>query len=263
MNSKKPPHDPPKHPRSAPATPAATPIELPLNAQALPIAMGALAASQVALASDPKSAQQIWQALVKTPGIGISMCDAGGQLLFVNETCSYLFSDSTQVEYLGKSIADFHPPAFVQERLALIQRVIQENRPCRIEHIYHGRRIVSTIWPIRDKMPPFDRVLVISQPGPNSLDALTLGDSIETVESSFIDLGPLNTLTRRELEVAILLGQGLTIPKVAATLHRSPKTIERHREAIGRKLSMRSQAELVHLITCMGLELKHANLERY
>ncbi len=211
----------------------------------------------------PLALQEIWLALSQTPGIGVSITDSRGKLLFVNDTSLVMFSGDSNIDYHGKSISDFHPPKFVEERLALIQRVLKENKPISIDHIYNGRRICSTVWPIRDHTPPFDRALVVSRP--SACDALEqlIPSSIETIETSYIDLGPLSVLTRRELEVAVLLGHGLTVPKVAATLHRSPKTIERHREAIGKKLSMHSQAELVHLITCMGLELKHIELQRY
>lgn len=208
--------------------------------------------------------REIWLALSQTPGIGVSITDSQGNLLYVNDTALVLFSGSSQVDYHGKSIADFHPQAFVDERLSLIARVLKENKPIGIDHIYNGHRIYSTIWPIRDRTAPFNRVLVITRPttAQAEIDRL-IPNEIETIETSHIDLGPLGVLTRRELEVAVLLGHGLTVPKVAATLHRSPKTIERHRESIGKKLSMRSQAELVQLVTCMGLELKHIALERY
>lgn len=205
----------------------------------------------------------IWLAMSKTPGIGVSIVDSEGRLLFVNDTTLVLFSGDSSTDYHGKSIADFHPPAFVQERLEMIRRVLAENKPIAIDHVYRGRRITSTLWPIRDKTAPFNRVLVVTRPASQAaLDELIPND-IETIETKHIDLGQLSVLTRRELEVAVLLGHGLTVPQVAATLHRSPKTIERHREAIGKKLCMHSQAQLVQLITWMGLELKHVSLERY
>lgn len=211
---------------------------------------------------NPVAFQDIWLALASTPGIGVSMVDSDGHLLFVNNTTCALFSGDATIDYRGKSIGDFHPPAFVEERLAMIGRVLKENKPIAIDHIYRGRRIASTLWPIRDRVAPYSRVLVVSRPSALALDQMISSD-IETIETSHIDLGTLNVLTRRELEVAVLLGHGLTVPQAAATLHRSPKTIERHREAIGKKLCMHSQSELVQLVTWMGLELKHISLERY
>lgn len=205
---------------------------------------------------------ETWLALAQTPGVGVSITDSQGRLLFVNNTSLVLFSGSADTDYEGKFIADFHPPEFVAERLALIGRVIKENKPLSIRHIFNGTPISSTVWPIRDKTPPFNRALVISRPGPVlEVDAL-LPTSVETFDTEYIGLGPLSVLTRRELEVLVLLGHGMSVPRAAAILHRSPKTVERHKESIGKKLSLRGQSELVYLVTTMGLELSDAQLKR-
>ena len=208
--------------------------------------------------------ESIWMALSQTPGVGVSITDAEGNLVFVNDTTQALFSESTQIAYEGKTIADFHPPEFVVERLAMIQRVLKEGKPLAIRHIYHGRRIESTIWPIRDHSPPFNRVIVVSREAPHELDAPSLGpDIIETATTNYIDLGPLDILSKRELEVLVLLGNGLSVPRAAALLHRSPKTIERHKASIGKKLQLKGQAEMVAIVTSVGLEISDAKLKRY
>lgn len=205
---------------------------------------------------------ETWLALAQTPGVGVSITDAQGRLLFVNDTTLVLFSGSPDIEYDGKYIADFHPPEFVAERLALIGKVIKDNKPLSIRHIYHGNPITSTVWPIRDKTPPFNRALVISRPGPVLEVDTKVPNAVESFETEYIDLGPLSVLTRRELEVLVLLGHGMSVPRAAAILHRSPKTVERHKESIGKKLALRGQSELVYLVTSMGLELSHAQLKR-
>ena len=60
-------------------------------------------------------------------------------------------------------------------------------------------------------------------------------------------------LTARELEVFTLLGHGMSVPRVAKLLHRSPKTIERHKCAIAKTLNVNSQAEMVAVVTSVGL----------
>jgi len=204
----------------------------------------------------------LWQTLSTTPGIGVSITDAEGRLIFVNDMSQVLFSEKSGLDYLGKRISDYHPPEFVKERLAMIRRVLDENQPLSIEHIYHGRRIESTVWPIRDSLPPHDRVIVITrtfsaQSPPGGLQAP------EMLPSEFIDLGPLSVLTKRELEVLVLLGHGMSVPSAAEMLHRSPKTIERHKTAIGQKLNISGQAEMVAIVSKVGLELGDAELKRY
>lgn len=209
---------------------------------------------------DPAS---LWKALSMTPGVGVSIMDTEGALVFVNDTSQLLFFNRVGVDYRGKTVHDFHPPGFCRERIDMIRRVIAEQKPLVIKHIYYGRRIESTIWPINDKKPPFNRVVVITHNQATGPLAVDPPNDFETIETRFIGLGPLDVLTQRELEVLVLLGHGMNVPAAAAALHRSPNTVQRHKEAISRKLSLSGQAELVALVASMGLELDHAHLERY
>lgn len=205
----------------------------------------------------------LWTALTNSPGVGVSVIDRRGGLVFVNDTSQLLFFNRVGADYRGKSLEDFHPPAFCEERIAMIVRVLDEGRPLGIRHIYFGRRIESTLWPITDAAPPLDRVIVVSHnmaPGPAAAQTEA---GFETIDSDFIGLGPLNVLTQRELEVLVLLGHGLSVPEAAAMLHRSPKTIESHKDAVSRKLHVSGQAELVTLVASMGLEFSDTKRQRY
>lgn len=63
----------------------------------------------------------------------------------------------------------------------------------------------------------------------------------------------LASLTPREREVLILIGQGLSIPKIAERLYRSVKTVESHRLSLGRKLNVSNRVELTRLAIQGGL----------
>ena len=52
-------------------------------------------------------------------------------------------------------------------------------------------------------------------------------------------------LTDRELEVLRLIGQGFNTGQIAEHLHRSPKTVDVHRQNIKQKLELESAADLV------------------
>ncbi|WP_283430990.1 PAS and helix-turn-helix domain-containing protein [Neorhodopirellula lusitana] len=207
---------------------------------------------------DPAS---LWSAMTQSKGIGVCVTDAEGRLLFVNDTAMVLFSKESNIEYQGKSISDFHSPQYVKERLTMIGRVLDEGRPLAMNHVYHGKRIHSTVWPIRDTKPPFNRVVVVSKTEAGLLFDQS-PETVELIETQFIDFGPLDVLTKREVEVAILLGHGMSVPKVAKLLHRSPKTIERHKSSITQKLKLRGQAELIMTISEMGLDLDDLKLQR-
>ncbi|WP_312846019.1 helix-turn-helix transcriptional regulator [Streptomyces sp. WAC05374] len=63
----------------------------------------------------------------------------------------------------------------------------------------------------------------------------------------------LAELTARELEVAGLVGQGLSNQDIAARLHLSRRTVEAHLSSIYRKASVPSRAALAGLMTRVGL----------
>jgi len=70
------------------------------------------------------------------------------------------------------------------------------------------------------------------------------------IEASFQNPGesgldPYDTLTERERLVLLLAGEGSTNPEIAKRLYISPRTAETHRANLMRKLSLRSQTDLV------------------
>ncbi len=54
----------------------------------------------------------------------------------------------------------------------------------------------------------------------------------------------VESLSACELEVFRLIGQGVSTRQIAHRLHRSPHTVEAHRQAIKRKLNLHTAAEL-------------------
>ena len=62
------------------------------------------------------------------------------------------------------------------------------------------------------------------------------------------EVSPADELTPHELQVALLVADGLTNREVAAALFLSPKTIEHHLSIIYRKLGLRSRAQLAALL---------------
>ena len=64
---------------------------------------------------------------------------------------------------------------------------------------------------------------------------------------------PPDPLTPRELEVVKLIAEAHTTDQIAAVLTLSPRTVERHRENIMRKLGMRDRVELTRYAIRRGL----------
>ncbi|MEM1109083.1 MAG: LuxR C-terminal-related transcriptional regulator [Planctomycetota bacterium] len=76
----------------------------------------------------------------------------------------------------------------------------------------------------------------------------------------------ISELTQREQEVLALIGRGYSIPKIAEKLYRSQKTIETHRQSLGRKLGASNRVELARIAIQVGLaplEVDASNLAGY
>lgn len=149
--------------------------------------------SQASLATsrlDPPelNSSAVWRALAGTPGVGVCIMDVEGRLLFINETATVLFIDESIEDYQGRLISEFQPKLYVEERLAMIARVLSESRPMVIRHIFLARRIESTVWPVYDKTPPCNRVIVVTRQACGGEDVGMSTHQCETIETNFIDL---------------------------------------------------------------------------
>jgi len=100
---------------------------------------------QTSLNPEITSLNTAWQAVSRTPGIGVGITDLEGRLLFLNDTTKLLFFGSAHVDYVGKSASDFFVEEFVEEHLALFHRVIKEEKPLRFTEILFGRPIESIL----------------------------------------------------------------------------------------------------------------------
>jgi DNA-binding NarL/FixJ family response regulator len=77
------------------------------------------------------------------------------------------------------------------------------------------------------------------------VDAISLSDALraaETAVSPGRDDEPASDLTPRERQVIALVAEGRTSREIALLLRVTPRTVEAHRENIGRKLGIRTVA---------------------
>lgn len=197
------------------------------------------------------------QVFASDPGMGVAMVGPDGEIIFASESAIALFGADPNQNVQGRYIDDFFHPEFARERLGWIQRVCEQQQPLTVRHIYQGKHIVSTLLPT-SAAPDNDRVLIVSRlASPDDPPA-----NVEEVKSDLLDLGKLSSLSDRELEVMVLLGHGRSVPETARLLHRSPRTIERHKEQIGHKLGASTIAEIVKIVSKLGLTVDHLQLKR-
>lgn len=78
-------------------------------------------------------------------------------------------------------------------------------------------------------------------------------DNAPSARGLRISASDLSQLTPREREVLALIGQGLSSKEIAGWLHRSIKTVQTHRSALGRKLGASNRVELARIAIHTGL----------
>jgi DNA-binding NarL/FixJ family response regulator len=67
------------------------------------------------------------------------------------------------------------------------------------------------------------------------------------------EASPLESLSSRELEVALMLARGLAVNEVANRLHLSAKTVSTYKQRLFEKLGVQHTIALAHLLAVHGL----------
>lgn len=79
-------------------------------------------------------------------------------------------------------------------------------------------------------------------------DPLLRAVAVLSLRNSAWQAPAMNTLTKRERDVAALLGRGAQTKEVAVRLGISPHTVRRHTEKVFSKLNVRNRASLARLV---------------
>ena len=88
------------------------------------------------------------------------------------------------------------------------------------------------------------------------LDASFLSDAVRGAETAFPpgrDEGPAPDLSPRERQVIALVAEGRTSREIASLLRVAPRTVEAHRENIGKKLGIRTVAAFTRFAIAHGI----------
>lgn len=87
--------------------------------------------------------------------------------------------------------------------------------------------------------------------GQRYLDATVAREmALATVDG---DASPLEALSSRELEVALMLARGLAVNRVADQLHLSAKTVSTYKQRLFEKLGVAHTIALAHVLSAHGL----------
>ncbi|MDX2016738.1 MAG: LuxR C-terminal-related transcriptional regulator [Planctomycetota bacterium] len=217
----------------------------------------------------PGQTGSVWSALTADPLCGVSVITGDGRTLWMNDQAARLMHGHTATanEQLSKPWAERFSAEWIRERLSILRHVRETGRPALVRSIWRGWQLYQWIHSVEPDDVPL-RVSVLEDSGVylvlhrrvsgEAAKEQTSSVEYETVQSEVPDMGPLAPLSPRELEVLVLIGQGLSAKEAAAMLGRSVKTIEHHRESIGRKLHINDRVALANLAHRAGLTFADA-----
>ncbi|RLS74270.1 MAG: hypothetical protein DWI00_09525 [Planctomycetota bacterium] len=201
---------------------------------------------------------EFWNLLKSQPGVGILIVDIDGLVLFCNKQAKQIYYGDN-FNPVGKTIEEIEGPVFAAERMPVIRQVIETRQPVMLRHIRGGRWTEAMIWPMEAVDEKKPRIISVTRQG---VDVVEPGVDFRVIDSNLVDLGPLDSLTPRELEVLTLVGHGSPIKAIAKELGVAQRTVERYRSDISRKLGVTSIAEIARLVQLAGLEIPHADMPR-
>jgi DNA-binding CsgD family transcriptional regulator len=173
--------------------------------------------------------------------------DTDLRMLWCNEAFATNMG-STPDKLIGTTLHDVMTAEQADERIRLMRDVIETGEMHAHQQFWVGKRWLTRVWPLDPE--------AFGQPGYFVLitrltDEAPFKGDVHFVRSA--DLGQLDVLSPRELEVFYYLATGMSAGDVAKTLFRSEKTIGRHVENIHRKMGYTNRAQLVRDAVESGL----------
>jgi DNA-binding CsgD family transcriptional regulator len=210
--------------------------------------------------------EALWRMLTREPSTGVGIITIDGQIVYVNDQAVRIFHgpDALAKDYIGRRWDDHMPDEWTQERLATLRNIKRTGVPVLMRTIWRGFQHLTWIYPAARESEGPENFLTLTRRAADDAEAEQLAPrgQYTWVDSKVANLGPLDVLSDRELEVLALLGQGLTIDDTAKVLFRSPETIKSHRRAIGEKLGVSERVLLAKIASRAGLRLEDVELDR-
>ena len=190
-----------------------------------------------------------------------------GQVIYANDIAVNGFKGHTVDSIKGKSVYDIVPKEWADERIEVFQRAMETLQTIYFIEIIEGIRLCSRIKAIDATINNEPTKIILQTIEPiiaQEVDWLISNrSSYDIIKAQCVDLGKLNALSDRELEVLALMGKGMRQKDIAKELCRSVSTINRHRESIGHKLNMTDRAQIVRLANLAILDVSDASRKRF
>lgn len=191
-----------------------------------------------------------WKALVEDSSCLVMVMDSDGAIYYANEVASGLLNKASVLTVTGRRLREFTTVPVAEERIAFIREAIASVQAITVDGMIGGywRRI--TYRPMPHEVGQRPRVLAVGRLASSYHDK---SRPAGVLRAKHDDTGILSVLSKREIEILCYIGEGLSAGDIAKILHRSVKTIEWHRVALGNKLGIANRVELARIAIRAGL----------
>lgn len=184
------------------------------------------------------------------PGCAAVALDSSMRILWCNAEFARVHGGSPS-QVVGSDLASKIAPPMAKEREALVRPALDEGKTVAFVQLDRGIRWLTRVWPLDANAFGKPGVFMVLKQGVTRRDPNATPPAFPMAKVG--DLGELDVLTPRELEVFYYLAAGMTVADIGELLHRSPKTVERHLESLHRKMNFKNRAELVREAVERGL----------
>lgn len=190
----------------------------------------------------------LWAALCEDCGAACLVVSGGGIIQSASRMAVELLAGGPG-DYAGRPITELLGDSVASERAAMIEEVAASGRASSIDGMVRGRMVRMTARPLAARAPG-GMVLIVARPISED-ESRRPGSPTRRAHTD--DMGQLETLTTRELDILRHIGRGLSTPAIAQKLGRSVKTVEWHRVSLGEKLGVSNRVELARIAISCGL----------
>ncbi len=204
-----------------------------------------------ALGGLPVDPVMLWRALSEDASLYVWVVSEDGTVDYVNERGAQFYLGCPAEQIISRNLRELFPETFTRPRMRLLQRVLESSAPVRFPTHWSGQWLQATVWPMQ--MPGRGVLVVVRH---------VFADCAET-DAPLLSLWecngqPLATLSPAERLVLAGIGEGWPTAEIARRMHRSIKTVEWHRGALGRRLGCSNRVELARIALLSGLSWKQA-----
>ncbi|MFK7760218.1 MAG: LuxR C-terminal-related transcriptional regulator [Phycisphaerales bacterium] len=198
--------------------------------------------------------------------VSIMVWDDQGTIITCNDIAARGFQLPSIDDLIGKNLYDFAPKNWASERYQVAKLSMDTGKRITFLEILGGSRLRTMIRPMtteHDGKTNHFVLVTVEQISEKEFDFACSGRSNDVVVHANVnDLGKLDVLTSRELEVLALMGKGMRAKDIAKELSRSLSTIDNHRNNIGDKLNIHDRGELIALAKKASLTKEDATRQR-